>query len=83
MLYSGLRLPVQYGERSLAETASDLYEDDAHLTPALKAWIATTFRVERHAVRDLQSPDPNGSQISQVARAAEADAMTKDKEMIS
>jgi hypothetical protein len=31
----------------------------------------------------LQSPDPNGSQISQVARAAEADAMTKDKEIIS
>jgi hypothetical protein len=83
MLYSGLHLPVQYGERSSAETASDLHEDDAHLPPALKAWIATTFRVERHAVRDLQSPDPNCSQIPQVARAAEADATTKDKEIIS
>ena len=51
---------------------------------ALKAWIATTFRVERHAVRDLQVARPQRVRRSRRSACdAEADAMTKDKEIIS
>jgi predicted nuclease of predicted toxin-antitoxin system len=54
---------------------------DAQLPPSLAAWIATTFGVECHAVRDLSLRDAKDSQIFQAARDAEADVMTKDSDL--
>jgi predicted nuclease of predicted toxin-antitoxin system len=55
---------------------------DAQLSPALAAWIAATFGVDCHAVRDLGLRDAKDSLIFQAARAAEATVMTKDSDFV-
>ena len=55
---------------------------DAQLPPSLAAWLATTFGVEAHAVRDLGLRDEQDSPIFRAARAAGAVVMTKDRDFI-
>jgi predicted nuclease of predicted toxin-antitoxin system len=55
---------------------------DAQLPPSIAPWIAATFEVDAHAVRDLGLRDAKDSPIFHAARAAEATVMTKDKDFV-
>ena len=51
---------------------------DAHLPPALAAWIAATFGILTQPVRDLGLTTAKDPEIFQAARDAKAVVMTKD-----
>lgn len=55
---------------------------DAQLSPALAIWIAETFAVEAHALRDLGFRDAKDSEIFSAARNAGAVVITKDRDFI-
>jgi predicted nuclease of predicted toxin-antitoxin system len=55
---------------------------DAQLPPSLAAWIAATFGVEAHAVRDLGLRDADDSPIFLAARAAATVVMIKDRDFV-
>ena len=53
---------------------------DAQLSPALARWIRETFRIEAHAVRDLELRDAKDPVIFKAARAAGVVVMSKDED---
>lgn len=55
---------------------------DAHLSPNLAPWIASTFGVEARAIRELGLRDAKDSEISESAYAAQAVLMTKDRDFV-
>lgn len=55
---------------------------DAQLPPSIAVWIAATFGVETHAVRNLGLRDAQDAVIFQAARAVEAVVMTKDSDFV-
>lgn len=55
---------------------------DAQLNPTLAPWIALTFGVEVHAVRDLGLRHAKDTEIFRLAREARSVVMTKDSDFI-
>ena len=55
---------------------------DAQLSPAIAAWVAETFSVAAHAVRDLGLREATDRQIFLSARSASAVVMTKDRDFV-
>jgi predicted nuclease of predicted toxin-antitoxin system len=55
---------------------------DAQLSPAIAAWLSSTFSVEAFAVRDLQLRDAKDEQIFSAARLSNAVVMTKDSDFL-
>jgi predicted nuclease of predicted toxin-antitoxin system len=55
---------------------------DAHLSPAIAAWIKATFGVDAVAVRDLGLRGAKDVPIFDAARAAGAVVMTKDSDFV-
>jgi predicted nuclease of predicted toxin-antitoxin system len=55
---------------------------DAQLPPALAPWIAATFSVESHPVRDLGLTGAKDPEIFQAARDAKVVLMTKDSDFV-
>ena len=55
---------------------------DAHLPPALAAWIPQQFGVEAAAVRDLGLRDTLDRDIFLAARRADAVVLTKDADFL-
>ena len=53
---------------------------DAQLSPALARWIRETFRIEAHAVRDLELRDAKDPVIFKAAREAGVVVMSKDED---
>lgn len=53
---------------------------DAQLSPALAAWLQSTFPVEAKPVRALGLRDAEDRMIFEAARAANAVVMTKDRD---
>jgi predicted nuclease of predicted toxin-antitoxin system len=51
---------------------------DAHLSPALAPWLATTFSITATAVREIGLREAAGSDIFFAARTANAIVLTKD-----
>jgi predicted nuclease of predicted toxin-antitoxin system len=55
---------------------------DAQLSPAIAAWIRSTFGIEVHAVRDLGLRDSTDVAIFQAAKQAGAVVATKDSDFV-
>lgn len=55
---------------------------DAQLPPAAAAWVAETFSLAAHAVRDLGLREATDRQIFLSARGASAVVMTKDRDFV-
>jgi predicted nuclease of predicted toxin-antitoxin system len=55
---------------------------EAPLSPAIAAWLNSTFSVEAIAVRDLQLRDAKDAEIFNAARVSNAVVMTKDRDFI-
>jgi predicted nuclease of predicted toxin-antitoxin system len=55
---------------------------DAHLSPAIATWIASTFGVEAIALRDLGLRDAEDHEIFEAAKTQEAIVMTKDSDFV-
>lgn len=55
---------------------------DAQLSPAIAAWLNSTFSLEALAVRDLQLRDAKDAEIFNAARLANAVVMTKDSDFL-
>lgn len=55
---------------------------DAQLSPDLASWIAASFGVEAHPVRDLGLREAKDQEIYQAAREAGAVVMTKDSDFL-
>ncbi|MFP4296943.1 MAG: DUF5615 family PIN-like protein [Spirulinaceae cyanobacterium] len=55
---------------------------DAHLSPAIALWIASTFEVEAVALRDIGLRDAEDSEIFEAAKAKKAIVMTKDRDFV-
>lgn len=55
---------------------------DAQLSPDLASWIAASFEVEAHPVRDLALRDAKDREIYQAARDAGAVVLTKDSDFL-
>lgn len=55
---------------------------DAHLSPAISAWIANTFRVAAVALRDLGLRDAEDPEIFEAAKAQGAIEMNKDSDFV-
>jgi predicted nuclease of predicted toxin-antitoxin system len=55
---------------------------DAHLSPAVAAWIKATFGVDAVPVRDLGLRGAKDAPIFEAARAAGAVVMTKDNDFV-
>jgi predicted nuclease of predicted toxin-antitoxin system len=55
---------------------------DAHLSPAIATWIASTFGVEAIALRDLGLRDAEDPEIFEEAKVQEAIVMTKDSDFV-
>lgn len=55
---------------------------DAHLSPAIAAWITSTFGIEAIALRDLGLRDAEDPEIFEAARAQNAVVMTKDSDFV-
>jgi predicted nuclease of predicted toxin-antitoxin system len=55
---------------------------DAHLSPAISAWIANTFGVAAVALRDLGLRDAEDPEIFEAAKAQGAIEMNKDSDFV-
>lgn len=55
---------------------------DAHLSPAITAWITSTFELEAIALRDLGLRDAEDAEIFEAAKAQKAVVMTKDSDFV-
>ncbi len=55
---------------------------DAHLSPAITTWIASTFGIEAIALRDLGLRDAEDPEIFEAAKAQKAVVMTKDSDFV-
>ena len=55
---------------------------DAHLSPAIATWIATTFGITALALRDLGLRDAEDPEIFEAAKAQEVIFMTKDSDFV-
>ena len=55
---------------------------DAQLSPALAAWLTSTFNVEATSLRDLGMRDSEDSEVFRAAREAQAVVMTKDHDFV-
>ena len=55
---------------------------DAHLSPRLARWLATTFSVQAAAVRDLDLRQAEDHDIFFAARKVEAIVITKDNDFV-
>lgn len=55
---------------------------DAHLSPAIAAWITTTFGVSAVALRDLGLRDATDHEIFMAARRERVIVMTKDSDFV-
>lgn len=55
---------------------------DAQLSPGLARWIAATFGIEAHAIRDLGLRTAKDAEIFRAARNAGAVVMTKDSDFL-
>jgi predicted nuclease of predicted toxin-antitoxin system len=55
---------------------------DAQLSPALAAWLESTFDVKAVSIRDLSMRDAEDPEIFWAARDADAVVMTKDRDFV-
>ena len=55
---------------------------DAQFSPAIAAWLSSTFSVEAIAVRDLQLREAKDAEIFNAARLSNAVVMTKDSDFL-
>jgi predicted nuclease of predicted toxin-antitoxin system len=55
---------------------------DAHLSPAIAAWISMQYAVPAVALRDLGLRDATDPEIFFAARAADVIVMTKDNDFV-
>jgi predicted nuclease of predicted toxin-antitoxin system len=55
---------------------------DAHLSPAIAAWITTTFGITAFALRDLGLRDAEDPEIFEAAKAQGVILMTKDSDFV-
>jgi predicted nuclease of predicted toxin-antitoxin system len=55
---------------------------DAHLSPAIATWIATTFGITALALRDLGLRDAEDPEIFEAAKAQKVIFMTKDSDFV-
>lgn len=55
---------------------------DAHLSPAIAAWITDNFEVTAIALRDLGLRDAEDPEIFAAAKARKVIVMTKDKDFV-
>ncbi|GAP99325.1 DUF5615 family PIN-like protein [Leptolyngbya sp. NIES-2104] len=53
---------------------------DAHLSPAIAAWITNTFGITAFALRDVGLRDSEDSEIFEAAKAQSVTLMTKDSD---
>jgi predicted nuclease of predicted toxin-antitoxin system len=56
---------------------------DAQMSPAITAWISSSFAVDAVAIRDLGLRDATDQEIFQAARKENAFVMTKDSDFVS
>jgi Domain of unknown function (DUF5615) len=56
---------------------------DAHLSPAIAAWIVKTFGIPAFALRDLGLRDAEDPEIFEAAREQKVVLMTKDSDAVS
>jgi predicted nuclease of predicted toxin-antitoxin system len=56
---------------------------DAQLSPALAAWLTSTFKIEAYSVRYLGLRDAKDQEIYLAAREAGAVLFTKDRDFVS
>lgn len=55
---------------------------DAQLSPAIAAWLSSTFTIEAVAVRDVQLREATDKEIFEAARQKNAAVMTKDSDFV-
>jgi predicted nuclease of predicted toxin-antitoxin system len=55
---------------------------DAHLSPAIATWIASTFGIPALALRDIGLRDAEDPEIFEAAKAQEVIFMTKDSDFV-
>ena len=55
---------------------------DAQMSPAIAAWISSSFAVNAVAIRDLGLRDAEDKEIFQAARQENAIVMTKDNDFV-
>jgi predicted nuclease of predicted toxin-antitoxin system len=55
---------------------------DAHLSPAIAAWIVKTFGISAFALRDLGLRDAEDPEIFEAAREQKVILMTKDSDFV-
>jgi predicted nuclease of predicted toxin-antitoxin system len=55
---------------------------DAHLSPAIAAWITTTFGITAFALRDIGLRDAEDPEIFEVAKIQGVIVMTKDSDFV-
>jgi predicted nuclease of predicted toxin-antitoxin system len=55
---------------------------DAHLSPAIAIWIASTFGITALALRDIGLRDAEDPEIFEAAKAQEVIFMTKDSDFV-
>jgi predicted nuclease of predicted toxin-antitoxin system len=55
---------------------------DAHLSPAIATWIASTFGITALALRDIGLRDAEDPKIFEAAKAQEVIFMTKDSDFV-
>ena len=53
---------------------------DAHISPAVAAWLSEEFDVEAIALRDLGLREAEDSEVLEAAKSAGANIMTKDSD---
>ena len=55
---------------------------DAHLSPGIAIWIASTFEITALALRDIGLRDAEDSEIFEAAKAQGVIFMTKDSDFV-
>lgn len=55
---------------------------DAHLSPAIAAWITNTFKLTALALRDIGLRDAEDPEIFEAAKAQGVIFMTKDRDFV-
>jgi predicted nuclease of predicted toxin-antitoxin system len=55
---------------------------DAQMSPAIAAWISSTYAVSAVAIRDLGLRDAEDKEIFEAARQEKAVVMTKDSDFV-
>jgi predicted nuclease of predicted toxin-antitoxin system len=55
---------------------------DAHLSPAIAAWITTTFGITAFALRDVGLRDAEDPEIFEAAKTQEVIVLTKDSDFV-